>query len=155
VAVSLLEFASELSFGLFFVFIGDHGWGHTITLEYKGQGLMSVPFALHRVSRAQPKDVAYAWTILLPCGETDPANSVLLNMVCNTCLYQNIQSLVGNCQERLGLRHVCILLCVVITIVFFARSGEIIQWAAKVWGSMGAVLREQICPLRLVSMPDI
>ncbi len=37
----------------------------------------------------------------------------------------------------------------------FACSGEIIQRAAKVWGSIGAVLREQICPLRLVSMLDI
>ncbi len=45
-AVSLLEFALELSFGLFFGVIGDHSWGHTIALEYKGQGLMSVPFVL-------------------------------------------------------------------------------------------------------------
>jgi hypothetical protein len=153
-AVSLLEFASELSFGLFFGVIGDHGQGHTITLEYKGQGLMGVPFALHWV-RAQPKDVAYALAILLPCPEMDPANSVLLNMVCNTCLYRSIRSLVGNRQERVGLRDVRAPLCVVITIVHFACSGEIIQWVAKVWGSIGAILREQICPLRLVSMLDI
>ncbi len=36
VAVSLLEFASELSFGLFFGVIGDHGRRYTIALEYKG-----------------------------------------------------------------------------------------------------------------------
>ncbi len=106
-------------------------------------------------ARPQPKVITYAWAILLPCHETDPANNVLLNMVCNARLYQSIWSLVGNHQERVGLRHVCTPLCVVITIVCFARSREIIQWAAKVWGSMGAVLRKQICPLGLVSMLDI
>ena len=55
VAVSLLEFALELPFGLFFGVIGDHGQGHTIALEYKGQGLMSIPFALHRVSTCPTK----------------------------------------------------------------------------------------------------
>ena len=55
VAISLLEFASSLPLGLFFGVIGDHGWGHTIALEYKGQGLMSVPFALHRVSTCLTK----------------------------------------------------------------------------------------------------
>ncbi len=54
-AVSLLEFPSELSFGLFFAVIGDHGWGHTIALENKGQGLMSIPFALHQVSMCLTK----------------------------------------------------------------------------------------------------
>jgi hypothetical protein len=54
-AVSLLEFASELSFGLFFGVIGDHSRGHTITLEYKGQVLMSVLFALHWVSTCPTK----------------------------------------------------------------------------------------------------
>jgi hypothetical protein len=54
-AVSLLEFASKLSFGLFFGVIGDHGWGHTIALEYKGQVLMSIPFALHWVSTCPTK----------------------------------------------------------------------------------------------------
>ncbi len=37
-AVSLLEFVSELPFGLFFGVIGDHGRRYTIVLEYKGQG---------------------------------------------------------------------------------------------------------------------
>jgi hypothetical protein len=55
VTVSVLEFASELSFGLFFGVIGDHGWRCTVVLEYKGQGLMSVPFALHRVSMCPTK----------------------------------------------------------------------------------------------------
>ncbi len=50
VAVSLLEFALELPFNLFFGVIGDHGWSYTIALEYKRQVLMSIPFALHRVS---------------------------------------------------------------------------------------------------------
>jgi hypothetical protein len=54
-AISLLEFAMELSFGLFFGVIGDHGRGHTIMLEYKGQGLMSVPFVLHWVSTCPTK----------------------------------------------------------------------------------------------------
>ncbi len=54
-AVSLLEFGSELSFGLFFAVIGDHGRGQTTSLEYKGQGLMSVPFALHKVSTCPTK----------------------------------------------------------------------------------------------------
>jgi hypothetical protein len=148
-------FASEFSFGLFFGVIGDHGWGHTIALEYKGQGLTGVPFALHRASMCQPKGVAYAWAILLPCREMDPANNLSLNMVCNTRLYQSIWSLVGNCRERVGLRHVRTPLCVIITTVRFARSGEIIQQMAKVWGSMGVVLRNQTCPLRLVSMLDI
>jgi hypothetical protein len=53
-AVSLLEFASELSF-LFFEVIGDHGWGHTIALENKVQGLMSISFALHLVSACPNK----------------------------------------------------------------------------------------------------
>jgi hypothetical protein len=76
-------------------------------------------------------------------------------MVCNARLYQSIRSLVGNRQERMGLRHVRTPLCMVITIVHFARSGKIIQRAAKVWGSLGTVLCKQICPLRLVSMLDI
>ncbi len=55
-AVGLLEFALELSFGLFFGVIGDHGWRYTLMLEYKGHGLMSVPFALHsRVSTRPTK----------------------------------------------------------------------------------------------------
>ncbi len=66
----------------------------------------------------------------------DPANSVSLNMVCKTRLYQSI----GNHQERVGFRHVLTPLCMVIITVCFARSGEIIQRAAKVWGSMGAIL---------------
>jgi hypothetical protein len=33
VAVSLLEIASKLPFGLFFGVIGDHGWRYTIVLE--------------------------------------------------------------------------------------------------------------------------
>jgi hypothetical protein len=55
VAVSLLEFASELSLSLFFGVISDHGWGHTIVLEDKGQGLMCLPFALHRMGTWLPK----------------------------------------------------------------------------------------------------
>ncbi len=35
--------------------IGDHGRGHTIALEYKEQGLMGIPFALHRVSTCPTK----------------------------------------------------------------------------------------------------
>jgi hypothetical protein len=36
------------------------------------------------------------------------------------------------------------------TTVRLARSGEIIHRAAKVCGSIGAMLRDRICPLRLV-----
>ncbi len=54
-AVSLLEFVSELAFGLFFGVIGDHGRRYTVVLAYKGQGLMSVLFALHRVSTCPTK----------------------------------------------------------------------------------------------------
>ncbi len=50
VAVSLLEFFSELPLDLFFVVIVDHGWGYTIALKDEGQGLMHLPFALHWVS---------------------------------------------------------------------------------------------------------
>ncbi len=155
VAVSLLEFASELPFGLFLGVIGDHGRRYTVMLEYKGQGLMIIPFALHRVTTCPTKGHSIAWAILLPCCETDPANNMLLNIVCNTRLYQSSWSLIRNRLERVGLRHVCIPLCVVITTVCFARSGEIIKWGAKVWGSIGTVLRKQICPIRPVSMLDI
>jgi hypothetical protein len=55
VAVSLLEFASKLPFGLFFGVIGDHGWRYTIVLEDEGQGLMSIPFALLGVSTCPTK----------------------------------------------------------------------------------------------------
>jgi hypothetical protein len=54
-AVSLLEFASELSFALLFGVIGDHSRRYTVALEYKGQGLMSASFALHRVSKCPTK----------------------------------------------------------------------------------------------------
>ncbi len=54
-AAPILEFVSELSFGLLFGVIGDHGWGHTIALEYKGQGLMSIPYALNWVSMCPNK----------------------------------------------------------------------------------------------------
>jgi hypothetical protein len=53
--VSLLEFVLKLPFGLFFGVIGDHGWRYTIALEDKGQGLMSIPFALHGVSTCPTK----------------------------------------------------------------------------------------------------
>jgi hypothetical protein len=46
-------------------------------------------------------------------------------------------------------------LYVVITTVHFARSREIIQQAAKVWGLIGVVLHKQMCPLRLVSILEI
>jgi hypothetical protein len=72
------------------------------------------------------------WVILLPCCERDPANNVSLNIVCNIHLYQSIWSLVRNRRGRVGLRHVCTPLCVVIMTGHFARSGEIIQRAAKV-----------------------
>jgi hypothetical protein len=44
--------------------------------------------------------------------------------------------------------------CVVHCTVFFARSGAIIHWPARVIKSIGAVLRDRTCPLRLVSMLD-
>ncbi len=75
----------------------------------------------------------------------------LLNMVCNTHLYQSIQSLDGKLCERVGFRYILTPLCIVITTVRFACSGEIIQQAAKVWGSIGMVLHDQMCLLRLVS----
>jgi hypothetical protein len=55
VAVSLLEFALKLPFGLFFGVIGDYGLRYTIALEDKGQGLMSIPFALHGMSMCPTK----------------------------------------------------------------------------------------------------
>ncbi len=85
----------------------------------------------------------------------DPENKVLLNIVCNTRLCQSIWSLVGKHRKRVGFRHVYTPLCNIITILCFTRSGEIIQQVAKVWRSMGAVLCEQMCPLKLVSMLQI
>jgi hypothetical protein len=55
VAVSLLELASELPLGLFLGVIGDHGRRYTITLEDKGQGLMSIPFVLDGMSTCPTK----------------------------------------------------------------------------------------------------
>jgi hypothetical protein len=107
---------------------------------------MGVPFALHRVSMCPTKRRSISLAILLPCRETDPANNMSLNMVCDTCLYQSIWSLVGNWRERVGLRHVRTPICVVIMTVRFAHSGN---------HPMGTVLRKQICPLRLVLMLDI
>jgi hypothetical protein len=54
----VLEFASELPFGLFFGVIGDHGWRYTVALEYNGQGLMSIPLALHRVRMCPTKELS-------------------------------------------------------------------------------------------------
>ncbi len=69
--------------------------------------------------------LAAIWATLLPCRETDPANNVLLNMVCNTRLYQSIRSLVGNRHERVGLRHVRTPLYVVImTVCLFPLWGN-------------------------------
>jgi hypothetical protein len=82
----------------------------------------------------------------------DPPDPLI---VYNTGLYQSIRSLVGSHRERVGFRHVRTPLCVVSMTVRFAHSGEIIQRMAKVWGSMGAVLRKRMCLLRLVSMLDI
>ncbi len=89
VAVSLLEFASELPFSLFFGVIDDYGQGHTITLEDKGQGLMCLPYALTRMSTCPPKESG----VSLPCHDMDPANILLLNMACKTCLYWSIWSM--------------------------------------------------------------
>jgi len=41
------------------------------------------------------------------------------------------------------------------TTVHLAWSGEIIHRVAKVCGSIGATLRDRICPLRLVSTLEI
>jgi hypothetical protein len=149
VAVCLLEFVSKLPFGLFYGVVGDHGWGHTMALEDKGQGLMRLPFALHRVSTCQTKGSGLS--LSLSVALSDPANIVLLNMACNTCLYQSIWSLVRKDCKRMGIRHVLPPLCIVIMTVRFAHSREIIQRAAKVWGSIDMVLCKQMCPLRLVS----
>ncbi len=73
-----------------------------------------------------------------------------VNMVCGSRVYRNIRSLVGKRRESVGLRHVLTPHCVVMTTVRCARSGEILHWAARVCGSIGAIVRDQICPLRLV-----
>ncbi len=153
--VSLLELASKLPLGLFLGVIGDHDRKYTIALEDKGQGLMHLPFALHWVSTCPTKRCGISLGHLLPHHDMDPVNIVSLNMVYSTRLYLSVWLLVGNCHDRVGFKHVCTLLCVVITTVRFACSGDIIHWAAKVWGSMGAILRNQMCSLRLVSMLEI
>ena len=92
---------------------------------------------------------------MLPWRETAEANIVSVNTVCGNRLYRNIRSLVGKRRESVGLRHVLTPRCVVMTTVRCARSGEIIHRAAKVCGSISAMLRNRICPLRLVSTLEI
>jgi hypothetical protein len=65
VAVSLLEFASNLPFGLFFGEIGDQGQRYTMAPKDKGQGLMSVPFALHGKSMCPTKGCSIYWGYII------------------------------------------------------------------------------------------
>ena len=106
-------------------------------------------------ARAHPKDVEYICAILFHWREAVEANIVSVNMVCGSRLYRNIRSLVGKRRESVRLRHVLTPRCVVMTTVRCARSGEIIHRAAKVCGSIGAILRDRICPLRLVLTLEI
>ena len=50
VAVSLPEFLPELTKGLFLRIVNHHYWWYSITMKDKGQGLVGLTLALHRVS---------------------------------------------------------------------------------------------------------
>jgi hypothetical protein len=86
VAVSLLEFSSELTKNLHFRIGSYHGRWHTITMKDKGQGLMGLTLALHWVGPAHPKDVEYTCAIVFPCFKGVVANMVSVKTVCGSCL---------------------------------------------------------------------